>query len=154
MNITDISGIGDATAQRMKAHGFESVEDVAQASIERLAAVPGIGEVRAAALRDSARGLLPEAAAGDESRQAVQAPGGNGTEDPETAAAPAGGDARTEGRKDGKGKKDKKKSGTKGKQQKGDKKEKKKKKKKKKEKKDKKSEKKGKGRGKKKNKRQ
>lgn len=94
MNITDISGIGDATAQRLKTHGIASVEDVAQASIEQLAAVPGIGDSRAGALRESARGLLPDASASDES--------------PEASPAPAGDDAGTGGRKDGKGKKNKK----------------------------------------------
>ena len=93
MNITDISGIGDATAQRLKTYGIDSVEDVARASIEQLAAVPGIGENRAAALRRSARGLQPDAA---------------GEESPEAAPAPAGDDAGTDGRKDGKGKKKKK----------------------------------------------
>ena len=135
MNITDISGIGDATAQRLKAHGIDSVEDVAQASIGRLAAVPGIGENRAAALRESARRLLPDAAAGEES--------------PGAEPAPAGDDAGTDGRKDGKGKKDKKKEQGKGKG-----KDKKKGKGKKKEEKEKKKGKKGKGRKKKKNKRQ
>ena len=143
MNITDISGIGDATAQRLKAHGIDSVEDVAQASIGRLAAVPGIGENRAAALRESARRLLPDAAAGEES--------------PGAEPAPAGDDAGTDGRKDGKGKKDKKKEQGKDKkkeQGKGKGKDKKKGKGKKKEEKEKKKGKKGKGRKKKKNKRQ
>ena len=125
MNITDISGIGDATAQRLKAHGIDSVEDVAQASIGQLAAVPGIGENRAAALRESARWLLPDAAAGEAS--------------PGAEPAPAGDDAGTDGRKDGKGKK-----GKKGKKKGKDKKEKKEKEKRKK----------GKGRKKKKSKRQ
>ena len=43
MNITDISGIGDATAQRLRTHGIDSVEAVAQASIAQLVAVSGIG---------------------------------------------------------------------------------------------------------------
>ena len=109
MNITDVSGIGDATAQQLKTHGFDSVEDVAQASIEQLAAVPGIGEGRAAALRESARGLLPEATAGKQSPEAVPAPAGDAEEDPETVTAPDGDGAGTDGRKDGEGKKGKKK---------------------------------------------
>ena len=114
MNITDISGIGDATAQRLKAHGIDSVEAVAQASIEQLAAVPGIGASRAAALGESARGLLPDASADAESAEAVPAPAGDAEEGSETAAAPAGDGSEAKRKKDGKkekGKKDKKKKG-------------------------------------------
>ena len=95
MNITDISGIGDATAQLLKAHGIDSVEAVAQASTEQLAAVPGIGANRAAALGESARRLLPDANAD--------------TPSSETVPAPAGDDTEMERTKDGKGKKKKKK---------------------------------------------
>ena len=91
MNITDISGIGDATAQLLKAHGIDSVEAVAQASTEQLAAVPGIGANRAAALGESARRLLPDANAD--------------TPSSETVPAPAGDDTEMERTKDGKGKK-------------------------------------------------
>ena len=107
MNITDISGIGDVTAQRLKTHGIDSVEAVAQAFIEQLAAVPGIGANRAAALRESARRLLPDTAAEARSSETVPAPAGDGAE--------------MERRKDGKGKKGKKgkkeKKGKKGKEQ-------------------------------------
>ena len=91
MNITDISGIGDATAQLLKTHGIDSVEALAQASIEQLAAVPGIGANRAAALGESARRLLPAASAD--------------TPSSETVPAPAGDDTEMERTKDGKGKK-------------------------------------------------
>ena len=94
MNITVISGIGDATAQLLKTHGIDSVEAVAQASIEQLAAVPGIGASRAAALGESARRLLPDASA--------DIPGSG------TVPAPAGDDTEMERTKDGKGKKGKK----------------------------------------------
>ena len=91
MNITDISGIGDTTAQRLKAHGIVSVEAVARASIEQLVAVPGIGADRAVALRQSAMRLLPEAA---DAREA--------------GAAPVRTDHRAKPRKDKEGKKDRK----------------------------------------------
>ena len=78
MNITDISGIGDATAQQMRTHGIDSVEAVAQASIEQLAAVPGIGAARAAALREAARRLLRDDEAGTEGSEAVPASAGDG----------------------------------------------------------------------------
>lgn len=78
MNITDISGIGDATAQQMRTHGIDSVEAVAQASIEQLAAVPGIGAARAAALGEAARRLLRDDEAGTEGSEAVPASAGDG----------------------------------------------------------------------------
>ena len=83
-------------------------------SIEQLAAVPGIGASRAAALGESARGLLPDASADAESAKAVPAPGGDAEEGSETAAAPAddgSGAKRKKDRKKEKGKKDKKKKG-------------------------------------------
>ena len=91
MNITDISGIGDATAQNMKAQGLDSVEAVAQATVEQLVAVPGIGTARAAALKGSARRLLAEADAG------------TGAPSPEDAVP--SGDSATNGQEDGNGKK-------------------------------------------------
>ena len=108
MNITDISGIGDATAQLLKTHGIDSVEAVAQASIEQLAVVPGIGEDRAAALQGSARRLLPEAGGEAQTPDAVPGPGGDG----------AGKKRKKEGRK-GKGKEKDRKKGKKGKKDKG-----------------------------------
>ena len=87
MNITDISGIREATAQRMASHGIDSVEAVAHASIEQLVAIPGIGASRAAALRAAANRLLPEAK--DESGAAdSEQPGATtGTEESDTSAA-------------------------------------------------------------------
>lgn len=108
MNITDVSGIGDATAQRLETHGFDSVEDVAQASIDQLATVPGIGMDRAAALRESARGLLGEAAEHEESPETAPTTAGEGEDTPQPVAAPDDDDAATGGSEDGKGKKRKK----------------------------------------------
>ena len=101
MNITDISGIGDATAQRLKTHGIDSVEAVAQASIEQLVAVPGIGPDRAAALRLSANRLLPDTAVA-EGADAV-----TGAEEEDDLPRPAGDEAKR--RKDRKERKHKKK---------------------------------------------
>ena len=108
MNITDISGIGDATAKLLKAHGIDSVEAVARAEIEQLAAVPGIGPSRAAALRASARRLLPDTTADVESPQAVPATTGDAEAVSETVAAPADDDAQAKRKKGGRGKKGKK----------------------------------------------
>ena len=103
MNITDISGIGDSTAQQLKTHGIDSVEDVAQASIAQLAAVPGIGANRAAALKRSAIQLLPDTS-GAEETEAV-----TGAEEAGAKGAPAGVEAkRVEDREGKKGTKDRK----------------------------------------------
>lgn len=108
MNITDISGIGNATARLLKTHGIASVEAVAQASIEQLVAVPGVGERRAAALRESARRLLPDAFAGAESPEAVSTPAGDAEGGSGIVAAPVDDGAKARRKKDGKGKKGKK----------------------------------------------
>ena len=130
MKITDISGIGDATAQRLKTHGIDSVEAVAQASIEQLVAVPGIGPYRAAALRLSANRLLPDTAVA-EGADAV-----TGAEEADDLPRPAGDEAkRRKDRKESKHKmkKEDKKKRDKKRQNAKDKKEKKKKRKEKKE---------------------
>ena len=106
MNITDISGIGNATARVLKTHGIASVEAVAQASIEQLVAVPGIGEGRAAALRESAHRLLSDALAGAESPEAASTP--DAEDGSESVAAPVDDGAEAKEKKDGKGKKGKK----------------------------------------------
>ena len=108
MNINDISGIGDATAKQLKTHGIDSVEAVARAEIEQLAAVPGIGRSRAAALRASARRLLPDTTADAESPEAMPATAGDAEAVSETVAAPADDDAEAKRKKGGKGKKGKK----------------------------------------------
>lgn len=109
MNITDISGVGDATAKLLKTHGIDSVEAVARAAIEQLAAVPGIGASRAAALGESARRLLPDATAGAaESPEAVPATSGDAEEGSETVAALTDDGAKSKRTKGGKGKKGKK----------------------------------------------
>ena len=94
MNMTDISGIGEATAQRMKTHGIDSVEAVSHASIEQLVAIPGIGRDRAAALKEAANRLLSDATAGakesDATAGAEESDGAAGPEASSTAQTPAG----------------------------------------------------------------
>ena len=89
MNITDISGIREATAQRMASHGIDTVEAVAHASIEQLAAVPGIGASRAAALRAAANRLLSEAAAGADESGVADSDQPDATTGTEASVAPA-----------------------------------------------------------------
>ena len=117
MNITDISGIREATAQRMASHGIDSVEAVAHASIERLVAIPGIGAIRAAALRAAANRLLPEATDGWGVADSEQLVATTGAEDSNASAEIAGDPVEpdtpsgrvTRDRKGKKGKKDRKK---------------------------------------------
>lgn len=56
--LTNISGIGPATARVLTENGFASVEGVAQATDKHLAKVPGFGVVRAAEVIKAARSLL------------------------------------------------------------------------------------------------
>ena len=48
--LSEISGVGPATARLLADSGFASVESVAQAAPGELARVPGFGETRAAAV--------------------------------------------------------------------------------------------------------
>jgi len=45
-SLTSISGIGPAAAEVLKQHGFKAAEDIANATIAELSAVPGFGEIR------------------------------------------------------------------------------------------------------------
>ena len=56
--LTQISGIGPATAALLEAAGFTSVETVANSSVAKLAKVRGFGPARASAIIGSARSLL------------------------------------------------------------------------------------------------
>lgn len=56
--LTDISGIGAAAAARLVEAGFNTVEDVAKASVDVLGAVKGMGTARAARVIASAQSLL------------------------------------------------------------------------------------------------
>ncbi len=107
-NLTDISGIGPATARVLTDHGFADIGSVASATTEELAKVPGFGHVKAKAAIEAARALTA------------------GTSPTESKPAAAKGLKSDSKRKDKKGKKKKK-----GKDKKGKKKDKKGKKKKK-----------------------
>ena len=95
--ITDISGIGPASASVLAEHGFSSIESLATTTVKALAAVPGFSAARAAKVIAAAGALLPEQAdTGDKAEK--NAPG------------------RKKDKKEKKGKKDKKdKKGKKGK---------------------------------------
>jgi NAD-dependent DNA ligase len=55
--LTDLSGVGEATAAKLAARGFATVATVAEATPTALQTVPGIGAARAASLRDQAATL-------------------------------------------------------------------------------------------------
>jgi NAD-dependent DNA ligase len=58
--LTEIKGVGPATAKVFAKVGFSNVKDVASARPVDLAAVPGVGEIRATRLIAAARSLLAE----------------------------------------------------------------------------------------------
>ena len=56
--ITSIPGIGERTAEMLIRHGFTSVAEIAEATVETLMTVPGFGAIRAAAIIQTAAGMV------------------------------------------------------------------------------------------------
>lgn len=56
--VTNISGIGSATAIILSAHKFKSVTSIAHTTVEKLSAVPGFSVIRASKVIDAAKQLL------------------------------------------------------------------------------------------------
>ena len=86
--ITSVAGIGGATAALLARHGFRTAEDLATASQEKLAAIPGFGENRAARTIDAARTALgkTQETPAPQSKPATQAAPGSKEEQVETAS--------------------------------------------------------------------
>ena len=59
---TDIPGIGPAAAKTLKENGFKSLQEIASATIDQLAAVPGFGPIRAGRIIHAANEVLSDAA--------------------------------------------------------------------------------------------
>jgi transcription termination/antitermination protein NusA len=59
--VDQIEGVGEKTAEILKANGFETVLDLSKADIEKLSSLPGIGPKKAEKLLHSARETLGEA---------------------------------------------------------------------------------------------
>lgn len=61
--LTQISGIGPATADVLTSNGFDSVQAIANATVAALSRVPGFGPARAAVVIGAAKAALsvPEA---------------------------------------------------------------------------------------------
>jgi predicted RecB family nuclease len=62
--ITDVPGIGPTTAEALAEHRIKTVRALANASLEKIAAVPGFSEARAAKVKAAAAALLANRAAG------------------------------------------------------------------------------------------
>ncbi len=58
--ITDIKGVGAKKAEDLKKFGFDTVEKVANATLEELSQLPGVGKVTADKLRRAAKELLSQ----------------------------------------------------------------------------------------------
>lgn len=58
VDLTVIDGVGQKTAEQLKASGYDTVEKIAAMSDEEILAVPGIGEKTAQKILVSARALL------------------------------------------------------------------------------------------------
>ena len=56
--LTDVKGIGGATATKLEGFGFDSAEALAAAAIEEIAACPGFGAARATTVHEAAIALL------------------------------------------------------------------------------------------------
>lgn len=94
--LTDVTGIGSATAAQLGERGIRTVEDLKNATVEAIRAIPGFGVARAEAVRRAAARLLGEMAG-------TPAPRRSGAEQPEGAG--------TGKREKGKGEKGKREKG-------------------------------------------
>lgn len=98
--LTDVKGIGPSAAGALSEHGISSAEDLAQATVEAIAAVRGFSQARAASLKKAAEELVAGVA--------EAAPSKRRTPVGETQAAPAKGGQKEEPKKPKKVKKPKK----------------------------------------------
>lgn len=57
-SITDISGVGTATAEILRRQGYNTIDDLAAANVDDLAALHGFGVIRAQQIIDLARNHL------------------------------------------------------------------------------------------------
>lgn len=69
LTLTQISGIGPATARVLTENGFATVEAVATATSAGLARVPGFGSARAAVVIAAAKSLLSQGEASKPARR-------------------------------------------------------------------------------------
>jgi len=98
--LTEVKGIGPSTAGALSEHGISSAEDLAQATVEAIAAVPGFSQARAVSMKKAAEELLAGVA--------VAAPSKRSTPVGEIQVASAKGGEKEKPKKPKKDKKDKK----------------------------------------------
>ena len=104
--ITDIAGIGPATAATLNEHRIRSLSSLANASVERIAAIPGFSESRASRVIAAAGELLAGSGTKRPTKKKALNPGKR--EEPESGDVVKG---KAKGKGKGKGKgKDKKKN--------------------------------------------
>jgi NAD-dependent DNA ligase len=104
--ITDVTGIGPAAAAQLAERGIRTVEDLKNATVEEIRAIPGFGVARAEAVRKAAAQLLGEPAptAGKEKGKKDKGEMGKGKEKKKKKGKKSDKDKK----KKGKGKKGKK----------------------------------------------
>ncbi len=64
-DVTEIDGVGSGTADNLVDAGFETVSDVAEATVNELSEVKGFGEVKADETIDEAESMLEESSSGE-----------------------------------------------------------------------------------------
>jgi ribosomal protein L10 len=80
LELGDISGLGPSKVEALNEEGFDSVQSVAEASVDDLAEVSGIGDATAEKFKDGAQSLLSESGGSEETQD------GNGTANGEADA--------------------------------------------------------------------
>lgn len=70
MDLMRIPGVGEITVELLFMEGYRSVEDVAQASVEELSQIEGIGKTKAAEIIKGAKGILEREAEEEEAASA------------------------------------------------------------------------------------
>jgi N utilization substance protein A len=88
--LTELGGLGPRTAELLEENGIRSIEDLAEAQVETMVNIPGVGEKSAVALIQRASDFLkdredaaPEAAEADESQSPEEGLDDAGGESPE-----------------------------------------------------------------------
>jgi ribosomal protein L10 len=80
LELGDISGLGPSKVEALNEEGFDTVQSVAEASVDDLSEVSGIGDATAEKFKDGAQSLLSESGGSEETQD------GNGTANGEADA--------------------------------------------------------------------
>ncbi len=60
LSLESLPGVAAKTVSLLKSHGFEAVTDIANAAVEELIRVPGVGQKKAERLIESAKKLIEQ----------------------------------------------------------------------------------------------